>query len=414
MIKLLSSFCQNKFIMALMPFCLCFIFECMQGMLDGNDSSKIVSNAFCFLFFVFCLILRGKKKILFFQDDKLLVALIIIAIVASCGGAMWQGINIRLDITALFRSLVIGWMAFCYANCCNVSESNIQKIVSIVWGGVSLCIILSWCFNFGIKTYVDFNLGHKFYFQSINEFTFVYLSIWLWLFYFGSVGLKLLSTIITLMCFCIIGSKAFLPLAAIMVTCFCIEKLCFYCGKKITALVSLFFSVLASYFIFCENGMKIIFKIITYFLSNYSLGGEKLITKLSYLSPLSALMSERDRLWGYAVDLLLHHYSLYDFIFGRSFSGYGTAYGAYKNSSFSFAENDWLDIFMSYGVLGVICVFILFKNFLLIPVEEWAKNIKIYLLVLFLGAGFMTGHVMLFSFPVFTFAFLTGLASSHS
>ena len=402
-------------IMVFLPLFLCVLFECIQGFITGDDKSKIVSNLYCVFFIFYFVLYRKKFDFSILPKDLLTSSLVLSLLVMSLFIGLYNDANFKQNITALFRSLVIGWVVYNYACSFNLNKIVSKNIIVVIWSVISICIFISWIFNFGINTYVEFKLGHKFYFQSVNELTFVYLAMWVWIFYLGDFILKIVCSLCTFMCFAVIGSKAFLPIVIIMFGCFIFEKIYYKYGWFKTLSACVFVSGIVIYMVFVKNGGRVVISAISYVLTNYSTGGDKLVHKLSYLSPVSALMSERDRLWGYSIDLLLKHYSIIDFLFGKTFSAYGVLYGKYKGEEFSFAENDIIDIFMSYGVLGAISLGLIIKNILFdTPAKFWAKNIRLHIIVLFVISGFMTGHVMMFSFPVVVFSYLIGMASSKS
>ena len=389
---------------------MCFIFEIFQGIVDGNDKSKVISNMFCVFFIFYFYFFYRSKVIKFFKCNLMTAIFLFVGIAGAWLGALYNGYGIAKDITAIFRSLFIGWLAFSFSSSLIIEKPKLIKIISFLWGSVSILILISWGGGIGIPTYVEYNVGHKFYFQSVNELTFVYVAFWLCLFCFINDAYKKIGvTLATIFIFMLIGNKAFIPFLSL--------SLIFIFWQKSHNKKAIFLAAAAVVAVLMITGWgRIIFywmsDIVTYILVNYSQGGDKLSDKLKIISPFSALVSQRDILWGYSIDLLLNKYSYWEIIFGRSFTGYGETYGVYRSSSFSFAENDILDIFMSYGVFGIVILFNILTYLWKMQVYSWAEEKNKVLVFIFVVAGFMTGHVMLFCFPVFVFSFLMGVIHS--
>lgn len=401
---------RNYFFIYSLPFILCFIFEIFQGIANGNDASKIISHMFCIYFVLYFFYFYKKKVVQLFKFNLTTAIFLCVGIAGALGFALWNGYGISKDITAIFRSLFIGWLAFSFSSSLSIEKSQLIKIIGFLWGGVSFLIFISWGMDIGISTYVEYGVGHKFYFQSVNELTFVYILLWLCLFCFvDNVYIKIGVTFFTVVVFMLIGNKAFIPLLVFSLAFNCWQKVI---NKKYVIVIISFVAVLLA----VTGWGKVIFywafDFVTYILVNYSQGGEKLAEKLKIVSPFSALVSQRDMLWGYSIDLLLYKYNYWEIIFGRSFTGYGETYGIYRGLSFSFAENDILDIFMSYGILGIVALFNILNYLWKMPVRSWVNNQNKVLVFVFVLAGFMTGHVMLFCFPVFVFSFLMGAIHS--
>lgn len=409
-----GCFTKNPIVFFSIPLIFCFLFEITQGIVDGNDTSKIVSNIFCVFFAIYFFFLYIKNLVFLAKIDECIAFFIVIGVMGAWGGAIWNGYGINKDITALFRSLFIGWLAFSFSSSFTIDRSHLLKVIVSLWGMVSFCIALSWVFNFGLYTYVEYKLGHKFYFQSVNELTFVYVILWVWIYLLStSFAKRLVCTLASIFVFMIIGNKAFIPLLAISF----LFMLCNKIPRKERIIIFLIVVFCAVVLVVTQWGRVLfsyMFDSIIYILVNYSQGGKKLAEKLSLVGPFSALMSQRDMLWGYSVDLLLKNYNMWEVVFGRSFTGYGLTYGIYRDLKFSFAENDILDIFMSYGVVGVFILFFMLKGLWDFYVCSWAKNVNKITILLFVFAGFMTGHVMLFCFPVFVFSFLIGAVYDKS
>jgi hypothetical protein len=112
-----------------------------------------------------------------------------------------------------------------------------------------------------------------------------------------------------------------------------------------------------------------------------------------------------------ARDVYISNYGWYETIFGAGFTSYGYAYGALRRGyGFSFSEMDLVDVFMSYGVAGVVIL-----AFIMLSIYRRGFEIdnKLYILrkalvVLFVVTGAMTGHIYLMSFPVFFFPAMQG------
>lgn len=390
------------------PIIACFLCEILQGIVNNNDTSKAISNVFVLLFLMqFFFHVRLRKLSTLKLNEKILF-FIAFGICISLCRAICNGYSISKDITAIIRSVFLGCAAFYYSSSIKIDKAYLCKVIFYLWVGISLSIFLSWLFGIGIATYVEFNVGHKFYFQSVNELTFVYIFLWLWLIYFiGNFYIKTAITFYTILVFMIIGNKAFVPLMTLAVLFIVWDN---FCVKRKIMSLSL---IVSAIFLLVLTGLlnEIVNEIsnyIAFFLVHYSLGGSKLAAKLNHIDTISALVSQRDILWGYSIDLFKNSYDCLDIIFGRSFSGYGISYGHYKNSLFSFAENDILDIFMSYGIIGFIGLYYMIKKLWCMNIYGWGNRINKVAVFMFIVTGFMTGHVMLFSFPVFLFSYLLG------
>jgi hypothetical protein len=151
-------------------------------------------------------------------------------------------------------------------------------------------------------------------------------------------------------------------------------------------------------------------------LSKYSFGAEKLAVKLSYLNVFSALISERDTLVIIAWDIVCQVYSFVDVVVGVNLSEYGVLYGARRGTEFSFSENDVVDLFMSYGLVGLL----LFSLMMLkifgerpSPAIDKSYELKKTVVLMFVANGLLTGHIFLFGFTCFTFALYSGLLSGN-
>lgn len=153
---------------------------------------------------------------------------------------------------------------------------------------------------------------------------------------------------------------------------------------------------------------------LVYVLGEFSSGSSKLAVKLSYLNPVSALISERDVLFLLARDVYVSSYGWYEAIFGSGFTSYGYAYGALRGGGdFSFSEIDIVDVFMSYGVVGVSLLFLLMFTVYRRgrELDDGLYMLRRILVVLFVVTGSLTGHIYLMGFPVFFFSCYAGLCS---
>ncbi|MNY40923.1 hypothetical protein D3C86_1757010 [compost metagenome] len=104
-------------------------------------------------------------------------------------------------------------------------------------------------------------------------------------------------------------------------------------------------------------------------------------------------------------------------MFGLNLSSYGLAYGLIRTGKFSFSENDVVDVFMSYGALGISIILLLIYRITSNKSSEVIVNsaaAKKTFCIVFLINGFLTGHIFLFGITCFVFSLYSGILSENS
>lgn len=409
---------STKKILLLAIACLYPLVELAQGYIFGGDISKSITNSFAVLS-----ILALAPYTILPLTKKLTPIDITIAILIALSFSMVlvKGLDqgaISYDLNALIRSLALAVIIFTF--CKNINNDAkiylIQRISRYTWGLITLCVFISYTTGIGLHTYIDFESGNKFYFPSINELTFVYISSWIML----SITSKstwagyatLAATIAT---FLILGNKSFIPLIIFYIAAK--NFLSLSSGTKLFVLpaITIIALILHATGILNFLGSKAVDAVV-YILSNQSQGAEKFLAKLSYLDITSALISERDMLLEIAFKVYTEKATIFTNLFGMNLTGYGTAYGQIRNGTFSFSENDAVDLFMSYGLAGVtLLIALCIKVNKAQPIELPNKklNIKGIYITLFVFNGILTGHIFLFTFTCLTVSIYSGLLSSN-
>jgi hypothetical protein len=402
-------------------------FEILQGFIYGGDVSKSFSNVFSLIsvllivvMFMSSALLRLKRAghvyshLPFLDVACYLWTTLTFAIIVMNG--LYYG-KISYDIFAILRSLILGYAV--YSLSLKIDDKKkatvLRNCALYLWILISGVVFVSRIFSIGLYTYPEFEIGNKFFFPSVNELTYVYFSSWLIVsLLVDNTAIRYLLLSVTILVFLIIGCKSFVAFF-IVVLLFLFWQTLSFIGKFF--LTSIFLSICFAcivtdiFNIFLLNVVMPLASI----LASFSSGGEKLLLKLSYLSVFSALVSERDVLVSIAHDLFIHEYDFFDFLFGKSLSGYGPLYAIKKGvASFSFSEVDLVDLFMSYGLNG--CFLFLVIIFKMCHKKASSEKSAFYKtralnIIIFVLAGTFTGHVFFFSFTCFTFALYTGLLS---
>ena len=323
------------------------------------------------------------------------------------------------DFFALMRSLVLGYFVYCF--CALIPyERRRQTLYGVsffVWIFVFISIVAGSITGYGLYTYADHSSGYKFFYPSLNELNFVFFASFLVLIFVSSNAfVRLFYVLATMIVFLILGNKSFVALFAVSLCCYCWLRASFIWRICIFLLLS-FLVVL----LFCTGSVGYFFELLIdfliYILSEFSSGSSKLAIKLSYLSPVSALISERDALFLIARDIYVSSYGWYETVLGAGFTSYGYAYGALRGGGeFSFSEIDLVDVFMSYGVVGVVLLLSVMLSVYRrgCELDDGLYMLRRILVVLFVVAGSLTGHIYLMGFPIFFFSCYAGLCSSGS
>lgn len=401
---------------------LAYAIEPIQGYLAGGDVTKAGTNLLSFALTVSFMLIafsneNYRQNLINTRNfhETLIIALTTLALLSH---ALLNG-SIKHDIFALLRSLLLGYLLYNFCRSIPVSQrrQTLKKIALLVWYGVSITIVAGNMTAWGFYTYPEHFSGYRFFYPSLNELNFVFFASFLVLVATTQGNLaKAAYFFFTLFTFLIIGNKSFIALFFVSTTSYFILS----CGliarlsialSMITLLVILVSTDIAT--TLTEDALALVI----YLLTEYSSGASKLIVKLSYLDPFSALVSERDRLFIIAAELYCEHYGLLETFFGIGFSNYGTLYGFARNGSpFSYSEIDPVDIFMSYGITGLLltsalAIFIYSRKN---EISDRLYMLRRILVISFFTAGALTGHIYLMGFPVFFFACYTGLCAPSS
>ena len=158
----------------------------------------------------------------------------------------------------------------------------------------------------------------------------------------------------------------------------------------------------------------------------------ELLTYISFSSPYledklnahglsSALMGQRDILISYSAEMIKNDYSLFDLFFGIGIENYMQALQIYRGSGGpTLAENDFIDIFASYGIYGLFFViyflFVFFKLKNLFLREHIAIYDKVIIFQGFLVivSALLSGHTLLYTFPALIIALTLSLSYDKS
>lgn len=390
--------------------------ECLQGFIFKGDTSKALTNMISAIIIVLFVPLIKKNRTVNLLDLSC-ISLLVIFFALTIGKSVITG-SFTYDFYAILRSLVLGVVTYLLAK--DIQESQKEKLLIMMalytWGLITTFIAIAKLGGVGLYTYEEFSAGNKFYFPSVNEITFVYLISFVVIFSMArSLRAKVLFLVATLATFVIVGNKSFVPLLALF---FVIRM--YLKSKKATRLF--FISLLFFMFLLFSTLelQQVIVSSVTDFivllLSKYSFGAEKLAVKLSYLNVFSALISERDTLVIIAWDIVCQVYSFVDVVVGVNLSEYGILYGARRGTEFSFSENDVVDLFMSYGLVGLLLFAMMMLNIFggrPSPAIDKSYELKKTVVLMFVANGLLTGHIFLFGFTCFTFALYSGLLSGH-
>ncbi|MCY1273728.1 O-antigen ligase like membrane protein [compost metagenome] len=399
--------------------CLILLIEVAQGFYFKGDISKAGTNLASF-FIISCLgyiiltdknyrtqIFHNKKSIIFLAFALLMIFWV------SYSAAKGE---YKYDLFLFMRSICLGWLIFNFSAALKQEEKHktLLRISLILWFAVSTSIILGSISGFGLYTYEEHKSGYKFFFPSVNELNFVYFSSFLILFYHPKPPIfKAFLLIFTAVTFFTIGNKSFIALAII-------ASLSILYLNLSTSSKYLYISIaiLALLFSWQFNVFSIILEKLTdttiYILTNLSSGSNKLIAKLSYLDPFSALTSERDKLFAIAWNVYSNNYGVGETLAGMGYSNYGIMYSnARASGDFSFSEIDIVDLFMSYGLIGIFSFFFLIRRIWKSPPSDRKlTSLKKTLIIVFTLSGILTGHIYFMGFPVFIFCCYVGLLTT--
>lgn len=230
-----------------------------------------------------------------------------------------------------------------------------------------------------------------------------------------SIWTEYATLAVTITTFLILGNKSFIPLII-----FYIAATNFSLLSSRTKLLTLPAITITILILYTTGLMDLLTSkavdAVVYVLSTQSQGAEKFLAKLSYLDITSALVSERDMLLEIAFRVYTEQATIFTNFFGMNLTGYGTAYGQIRNGTFSFSENDAVDLFMSYGLIGIALLITLYISVykaqpLKLPNKK--RNMKGIYITLFLFNGILTGHIFLFTFTCLTVSIYSGLLSER-
>ena len=395
------------------------LIELFQGFVFKGDVSKAFTNVFSAIVIGVCGICIAPSYKKFTPLELVVLALVVLSLTTTAiKGYVFGGV--AYDFFALLRSIIAGVFVYSTAKSLSTSEKkHTIRFASIyLWFVVTISVIFSYYTGVGLHTYGDFSSGSKFYFPSINELTFIYIASWMFLYFSFQRNpvVQYVSLAITVFTFTLLGNKSFIIIISVFFVLWTFFKssktkqLIYLASALLLLLISVYSGLLSMIF-------NSIISLVIYFLSNYSSGAEKFLTKLSYLDVSSALISERDMLFYIALDLFKAEYSIFDTVFGLNLSSYGLAYGLIRTGKFSFSENDVVDVFMSYGALGISIILLLIYRITSNKSSEVIVNsaaAKKTFCIVFLINGFLTGHIFLFGITCFVFSLYSGILSENS
>lgn len=383
-----------------------------EGWWFHGDNGKLFTNLF---FLIICLAFI--RVCAFTRFSVLIMAISLLLLISALVNSLYSPYhNIQKDILFYMRSLVFGGVVyyFFYRSPVNLDVVFIRRISLFCWLLVTFSIFSSALFSYGFYTYEEFSAGRKFYFPSVNEVNFVYflLNLMVCLFY-RSFFFRVLVFCCGLGVYLIVGNKSFIALYFIAIV-----TLVFLWFSFWVRLVSVFFVIITVLLcvlfpVFLNGLLEVAFQVFSYVLGGVSGGAEKFVVKSSYLSPFSALVSERDVLYLIGHDIFFSDVDVFRVLLGMSYGVYGSLYAMRRGGEFSFSEIDPVDLFFSYGLVGVFLLLLIFSRLLITNGGAFSKP-RIVLILVFFCAGLMTGHIYGYVFPVFFFAMYLGLLTPRS
>lgn len=378
-----------------------------EGWWFGGDNGKMFSNLFalaCFFLFV--------SKISFSRHSMVIFGLSLLLLFSTAINYYGNpDAALEKDLYFYFKTILFAGAVYCFfrRSSVNCDEKFLKQVSFAGWLFVTLSIFIAKITGCGFYTYEEYGVGSKFYFPSVNELNFVYFvfNLMIWYFY-RSPLLKLFVLLAGFWVYLAIGNKSFIALYAISVMVFCflavpvwLRLLSFILVLMFVGLALVVPSLIFSMFELC-------FKVLAFVFGNLSGGAEKFLIKASYLSPFSALVSERDVLFYIGRDIFFSSFDWFRLLFGMSYGLYGSRYAIYRGGDFSFSEIDPIDLFFSYGLLGLGLLFAVIISLLSTNAGRWSRP-RTTLIWLFFLAGLMTGHIYAYVFPLYFFSMYLGL-----
>jgi len=372
-----------------------------------NSRNNIVTNIYVLIFLSLSLLfvfLKGKTSEWTLHYSLVLLLILILVVVRSS----FEGVFAYKDIYLIFRSwffLLI--LILVLSKLFNIIDRRrfVRNIFIIYWIYISISILLALVFDIGLETYPNFNSGHKFWFPATNELSFVYFSLFSFL-YIQAMNWRYKACLlgVTSTTFLIVGTKIFIVLMFVLIVyelAICVKRrLGFTIFLFLVA--SLFLLALASFF-WIDNILIWIASILT----RFSEGGATLETKIKAVGLFSAMVGERDFLIKIALNYISDNFSSTDYFFGKGLHIYMTQYGIYRGvNEPSLAENDFVDIFCSYGLIGLMAsLLFIFKAFNVKILFSKMKSQKLDYAISFQGiivllSASLSGHILMSTFPL--------------
>lgn len=379
----------------------------LEGWWFEGDNGKLFTNLFS-IAIVFFLIFKTT-----FSFFSLIVAFLcsIVVAVSVVTNLQIGSFGFYRDFLLFFKLLVFSYVVyrFFYDSPFRGNVAFLRKISFLCWLLITVSIVFSYFTGYGLQTYEEFGVGSKFYFPSVNELNFVYfVSVLMACFFFKSLAFRILFLAVGFLIYLAIGNKSFLALYFIAGCSLFFLYSSIFLRVLICFSVFFFLMVLVVFPSVFELLFGFVFSILSFVFGGLSGGGEKFLIKASYLSPFSALVSERDVLYLIGHDIFFSGLDSIRLLFGLSYGAYGSLYAEKRGGEFSFSEIDPVDLFFSYGLLGFfVFSFVLFRLFYK-GADTYSKP-RSTLILLFFFAGLMTGHIYGYVFPLFFFSMYLGL-----
>tara|TARA_R110001599_G_scaffold57631_10_gene158686 strand:- start:13130 stop:14323 length:1194 start_codon:yes stop_codon:yes gene_type:complete len=378
--------------------------ELLNGYIYKYEPTKIITNIYAIFFIVVAILTLIRSSIPATSVKKLLPLLLLVPLYLAILTARDQ--LYFSDISLFIRSIIFGMIA--YLAMTTIDRSELNSFVyrfCLSWWAITTCAIFSSAaFDIGLSTYEKFGIGNKFYFQANNELAIFYSSISAYLLTVKPrLMAKLAIATISILCFLAIGTKSFIITAAIILTSSLIIK-SNNRHKWNSLAITLALSPLLVLILSTQINLDKIATELIELLTAYSSGAIKISEKVNHLGTISALLGERDILISDAIETLSPKIGLIELFFGFGFTNYAQIYGNSLGQNFRFVENDVVDIFFSFGLIGITGYLLLvghgIKRFITLQpttnTHVTAASIS-YINAILLGA--ISGHGVFFTLP---------------
>jgi hypothetical protein len=385
-----------------------------QGYLWGVGGPNYFTNIFSIIVIFLITISFAIRGVTITYFNYILLAIIFICWVSTY--AVTLGGQFRDDTQALTRSILLFTFVYTYLRQQNKEVCFlIVKVLVVLWGSITILILISSLNKLGLQTYPNFNSGWKFYFPATNELSYVYFSTFIVTsFCCKSIHHRLFVIVMTIFTFLVIGTKVFIPLFATYLLLSFITyarknnyKLIFTLGLVIPiallTFLTFYFEQIATFIAEAFIGT--------------SGGAGTLENKIIVRGVTSAILGERDILISLALKYINESYTVLDLLIGKTISIYSTDFAVYRGlTGPGWIENDLFDLFCAYGIIGVISyLFIIFRLSHIYLLFSFSKkfckldSLKLIQCSTLFIAGALSGHVLFFTFPMFITALILGL-----